>query len=156
MGSVITYFETLLDEKKRARSRADRVEIINSAIKRAQDKQYKKKKDEAFWRKTYFIFGIPATALAAIAGLTAFFSTAGRIPAAILAVLAAFSSSIFTFLNPERRASEAKKEAEAWEAFELECRHLMSNTGNLEKQLTTVVDKYKELLRYEKSSIFGD
>jgi hypothetical protein len=62
------------------------------------------------WRRVNLWLGIPAASLAAVAGAAALASTAGRIPAGIIALIAAAMGAVLAFLNP---AEEALKAAEA-------------------------------------------
>lgn len=59
------------------------------------------------YRTVDLIAGIPATALAAIAGVTALASATGRITAGIIALVAAGLSAIVAFLGAAQRASQA-------------------------------------------------
>jgi hypothetical protein len=55
------------------------------------------------WSRTYFFVGLPAAVLAAIAGATALASTAGRIPAGIIALCASGLGAAAAFLDSETR-----------------------------------------------------
>jgi hypothetical protein len=54
-----------------------------------------------WWGRTYYILGLPAAVLAGIAGAVGLATTAGRIPAAIIALVAAALTAAVTFLNME-------------------------------------------------------
>ena len=58
------------------------------------------------YRTVDLIAGIPATALAAIAGVTALASTTGRVTAGIIALVAAGLSAIVAFLGAARRGAQ--------------------------------------------------
>lgn len=59
------------------------------------------------YRTVDLMAGIPATALAAIAGVTALASTTGRVTAGIIALVAAGLSAIVAFLGAARRGAQA-------------------------------------------------
>jgi len=52
-----------------------------------------------WWGRAYYVLGMPAVVLATIAGATGLASTAGRVPAAIIALIAAGLTAAATFLN---------------------------------------------------------
>jgi hypothetical protein len=54
-----------------------------------------------WWGRTYYILGLPAAVLAGIAGAVGLANTAGRVPAAIIALVAAALTAAVTFLNIE-------------------------------------------------------
>jgi hypothetical protein len=59
------------------------------------------------YRAVDLVAGIPATALAAIAGVTALASTTGRLAAGIIALIAAALSAIVAFLGAAHRSAQA-------------------------------------------------
>jgi hypothetical protein len=54
-----------------------------------------------WWGRTYYILGLPAAVLAGIAGAVGLANTTGRVPAAIIALVAAALTAAVTFLNVE-------------------------------------------------------
>lgn len=59
------------------------------------------------WRAINLALGIPASALAAIAGATALSITSGRIAAGLIALVSAAIGAVLTSLNPNMRATQA-------------------------------------------------
>ena len=59
------------------------------------------------WRAINLALGIPASALAAIAGATALSITSGRIAAGLIALASAALGAVLTSLNPNMRAAQA-------------------------------------------------
>ena len=55
------------------------------------------------WDRMYLLLGLPAAILSAIAGATALASTAGRIPAAVIALTASALGGAATFLDSRAR-----------------------------------------------------
>jgi hypothetical protein len=66
------------------------------------------------WRSLNLLLGIPASALAAVSGITALASTAGRIPAGVIAIAAAAVGAVLTTLNAGQRAAKATAVANAY------------------------------------------
>jgi hypothetical protein len=63
------------------------------------------------WRRIELWLGIPAAGLAAIAGAAALASTAGRVPAGIVALVSAALGATLAFLNPSQRTLRASEAA---------------------------------------------
>lgn len=74
------------------------------------------------WRATNLWLGAPAAVMAAIAGGTGLATAAGRMPVAILALVAAGLGAIMTTLNAARRAELAHTMANAYLALENDAR----------------------------------
>jgi hypothetical protein len=60
------------------------------------------------WRAAHLILGVPAAALAAIAGATALASTTGRVAAGIIALVSAGLSAVASSLDAAGRAESAQ------------------------------------------------
>lgn len=60
------------------------------------------------WQALGWLIGVPAAALAAAAGFTGLASVTGRVPAAILALIAAGLGGIITTVQPSRRMQRAR------------------------------------------------
>lgn len=67
-----------------------------------------------FWRGMHLLVGVPAAVCAAVAGAAAFASTAGRIPAAILALIAAGLGAVSTTIDAARRSEGAQRSGNAY------------------------------------------
>jgi hypothetical protein len=61
-----------------------------------------------FWRLWHWLLGVPAAVLAAIAGFTGLASVAGRVPAAILALIAAVLGGLLTTVEPNKRVRQGQ------------------------------------------------
>ncbi|HXL91964.1 MAG TPA: hypothetical protein VN969_23730 [Streptosporangiaceae bacterium] len=57
------------------------------------------RRSSRWWGRAYYLLGLPAAVLAAVAGATGLISAAGRVPAAIIALVAAGLTAAATFLN---------------------------------------------------------
>ena len=75
-----------------------------------------------FWRATHLVLGAPAAALAAIAGATALASTAGRIAAGIVALIAAGLGAVAAALDAAGRAEAARKSGNRYLALQTDAR----------------------------------
>jgi len=67
------------------------------------------------WASAYYLLGLPAAVLATIAGAAGLASTAGRIPAAIIALIAAGLATAATFLNSNENKQRNNKLSAAWQ-----------------------------------------
>jgi hypothetical protein len=68
----------------------------------------------ARWDRAYLILGLPAAMLAAIAGATGLASTAGRVPAAVIALVSAGLSAAVIFLDSQKRAATDRALSGGW------------------------------------------
>jgi len=73
---------------------------------------------KGFWQATDVTLGLATAILAAVAGAAGLASTAGRVPAAILALTAAALSAATKFLNSGGRCDKNRKYRTAWEALD--------------------------------------
>lgn len=67
------------------------------------------------WSSAYYLLGLPAAVLATISGASGLASTAGRIPAAIIALIAAGLATAATFLNSNENKQRNNKLSAAWQ-----------------------------------------
>jgi len=67
-----------------------------------------------WWGRAYYMLGLPAAVLAVVAGATGLASTAGRIPAAIIALVAAGLVAAVTFLNSQDNQRRNSAMSAAW------------------------------------------
>jgi hypothetical protein len=79
------------------------------------------------WRWVYLALGVPTTAFAAVAGASALADQ--RVLAAVLALAAAVTSALMTFLNPAVQAADHRKASSRYRAIENRARVLWSITG---------------------------
>lgn len=75
-----------------------------------------------YWRAVNLILGVPASAFAAVAGATALASTAGRVAAGIVALVAAGLSAIGTTLNAAQRTEQAQAAGNLYLALQADAR----------------------------------
>jgi hypothetical protein len=68
-----------------------------------------------WWGRAYYLLGLPAAVLATIAGAAALASSAGRIPAAIVALVSAGLTTAATFLNSNENKQYDIKFSAAWQ-----------------------------------------
>ncbi len=74
------------------------------------------------WRGSNYALGVPATALAAVAGAASLASTAGRYWAGATALAAAAFGAVMTSLNLARRIEQAQTAANAYLALQQDAR----------------------------------
>src|SRR5690349_20952389 len=67
-----------------------------------------------WWGRAYYLLGLPAAVLAAVAGATGLISAAGRVPAAIIALVAAGLTAAATFLNSDENQKSNIVMSAAW------------------------------------------
>jgi hypothetical protein len=65
------------------------------------------------WNRAHMVLGLPTAVIAAVSGATALASTAGRIPAGILALCAAAMSAAAGFLGSEAKSVAGQQRAAA-------------------------------------------
>ncbi|GAA0503427.1 hypothetical protein Ade02nite_35890 [Paractinoplanes deccanensis] len=69
------------------------------------------------WGRVYFALGLPSAVLAGVAGATGLASTSGRIPAAIIALVAAGLGAAATFLDGARHREHHTAMSAAWQSL---------------------------------------
>jgi hypothetical protein len=94
---------------------ADEAQRLEESVAQSGQNQFEQAK---FWRGINLVLGVPAAVLAAISGGTGLAGVAGRIPAAILALIAAGFSGALTTLNAARRTTQAHAAANAYLALQ--------------------------------------
>jgi len=67
-----------------------------------------------WWGRAYYMLGLPAAVLATVAGATGLASTAGRVAAAIIALVAAGLTTAATFLNSDNNQRRNIVMSAAW------------------------------------------
>lgn len=92
--------------------------LIDDAGKRAKSMRVYVK----LWQVIDVIFGLLAATLAAVAGAAGLASTAGRVPAAILALCAAGFAAANQFLGSGERFEKNRRRRNAWEVLEWDAR----------------------------------
>lgn len=94
-------------------------ERIQEAVMYSAQGQFEQAK---IWNRRNTRIGVPATGLSAIAGVTGLATTVGRVPAGIMALLAAFLTSIMTTLNYSRKIDQAHSSGNAYLSLQQDVR----------------------------------
>ena len=105
-------------EEQLSRLRSELGELASDAFKRTAHYQ----RWTIIWQVAESILGVSTAILAAVAGATGLASTAGRIPAAIMALAAAALSAATRFLGSGERAERNWRRTNAWELLGHEAR----------------------------------
>jgi hypothetical protein len=116
-------------------------ELISNAEKRGGKAQHWAR----FWQVADIVLGLAATVLAAIAGAAGLATTAGRVPAAILALTAAGLAAANQFLHSGERYVRNRRHSSAWQALERDARLERANAG--EPTAESLYEVMRELLR---------
>ena len=88
----------------------------------------------AFWDRTYFVVGLPAAGLAAIAGITALASEGGRVIAGAVSLVAALLVAASAFLDSATRSKTHQNLAAGWQ--------ILANDARLHVDLDLVDDSW--------------
>jgi hypothetical protein len=84
-----------------------------------------------WWGRAYYLLGLPSAVLATIAGAAALASAAGRVPAAIVALISAGLTTAATFLNSNENKQSNIKLSAAWQQLADDARLTVIEYGNL-------------------------
>lgn len=103
---------SLLDRQRKAM----RSELLSIAS-RAVDEAVAARRRARAWSSLYFIVGLPAAILAAVAGTTALASTSGRVAAGIIALVSAGLTTAATFLDSATRQKAHENLAAGWDVL---------------------------------------
>ncbi|MEU0695826.1 hypothetical protein ABZ349_17795 [Streptomyces niveus] len=95
-----------------------------------------------FWNATHLMLGFPAAVLAAVSGATGLTSPDARVPAAVLALLAAGFSSGAAFLRAEARQLANLRRRYAWQDLEVRARLVLAREAYMAEE-----DLYQALSR---------
>jgi hypothetical protein len=105
-----------VEETQPIRNELSRIEESATFSAQAQFEQAK------YWRAVNLILGVPAAVLAAVAGATALASTTGRVPAGVIALVAAGLSAITTTLNAAQRTEQGQAAGNLYLALQSDAR----------------------------------
>src|SRR5581483_2693207 len=103
------------------------------------------------WNKRNLRLGVPSTGLAAVAGATGLATTFGRIPAAIMALSAAFLTSTMTTLNYSRKIDQAHSSGNAYLSLQQDTRIFLEidlpqkNEDEVREELAKLVARQQEI-----------
>lgn len=89
--------------------------VLLSLIADCDLRAYDTRRASKRWASAYYFLGLPAAVLATIAGATGLASTAGRIPAAIVALVSAGLSAAATFLNSNVNKEQSSRLSAGWQ-----------------------------------------
>jgi hypothetical protein len=103
------------------------------------------------WRGINLLLGVPAAALAAVAGATALASTSGRVAAGIIALVAAGLGAVVTTLNAAQRTEQAQAAGNLYLALQSDAR--ISREIDLPNQSTEAAREALQGLRVRQDEI---
>lgn len=93
----------------------DAMGVLLSLIADCDLRAYDTRRSSKRWGSAYYSLGLPAAVLATIAGAAGLASTAGRVPAAIISLIAAGLATAATFLNSNENKQQNLKLSAAWQ-----------------------------------------
>jgi hypothetical protein len=93
----------------------DAMGVLISLISDCDLRAYDTRRASKRWGSAYYFLGLPAAVLATIAGAAGLATAAGRIPAAIIALVAAGLATAATFLNSNENKQQNSKLSAAWQ-----------------------------------------
>jgi hypothetical protein len=107
-----------------------------------------------FWQVTDITLGLATAVLAAIAGATGLASAAGRVPAAILALVAAGLTAASKFLESRERYERNRKRRNALQALERDARFADASQGcpgaeSLRDALRSLNDRWTAIMNMD-------
>ncbi|MFF1957737.1 hypothetical protein ACFVWX_12200 [Streptomyces sp. NPDC058220] len=106
-----------------------------------------------FWNATHLVLGFPAAVLAAVSGAAGLASPDARVPAAVLALLAAGFSAGAAFLRAEARQLANLRRRYAWQDVEVRARLALAREAYMtEEALYDALSRLLELRRAVPSS----
>jgi hypothetical protein len=103
-------------DKTTVYSELSRIEEASGFSSQSQFEQAK------LWRGINLLLGVPAAALAAVAGATALVSASGRIAAGIIALVSAGLGGVVTTLNAAQRTEQAQAAGNLYLALQSDAR----------------------------------
>jgi hypothetical protein len=130
------YSEEVLD-----RLRVELVELTSDAVR--QGAKYQRR--ARAWLEIDLMVGLSTAILTALAGATGLASTAGRIPAAIMALCAAALTAAVRFLQCSERYEKNRRLCIAWRVLEQEARFASAADGHPKAQ--NLYDAVQDLLK---------
>jgi len=107
----------------------DAMGVLISLIADCDLRAYDSRRASKRWGSAYYFLGLPAAVLATIAGAAGLASTAGRVPAAIIALIAAGLATAATFLNSNENKQQNSKLSAAWQELADDVRLMVVRHG---------------------------
>jgi hypothetical protein len=130
---------------------------FRSLIAEADLNAFDKRRASQWWGRAYYLLGLPAAVLAAVAGATGLISAAGRVAAAVIALVAAGLTAAATFLKSDKNQESNIVMSAAWShlADDARLQHLSysQSVGKLEDpsdDADLVEDYWKQVLSLHK------
>jgi hypothetical protein len=90
---------------------------LHDIRRRAQERASHEQRWAKWWSRLYFLVGLPAAILAAIAGAVALASTTNRVAAGVIALISAGLTAAATFLDSGTRRGAHENLAAAWQVL---------------------------------------
>lgn len=115
----------------------DAMGVMLSLIADCDLRAYDAQRASKWWGRAYYLLGLPGAVLATIAGAAALASAAGRIPAAIIALISAGFTTAATFLNSSENKQDNGKLSAAWQQLADDVRLVVIQYGNYVDRLAT-------------------
>lgn len=137
----------------------DAMGVLISLIAECDLRAYNTRQASKRWGSAYYLFGLPAAVLATISGAAGLASTAGRVPAAIIALVAAGLATAATFLNSSENKQQNSRLSAAWQELADDVRLIVITYGRKDRQLLSQDYLIREVLYFNKrkSALFrGD
>lgn len=138
-------------DRKRTGVRSELSKVVDRATREAHDARRR----ASYWSRLYFVVGLPAAILAAVAGAIALASTAGRVAAGIIALVSAGLTASATFLDSATRQTSYDNLAAGWQmlandaelklAVDLESDDWLTRDSRV--QLQDMADRERKLLQ---------
>ncbi|MBG6090314.1 hypothetical protein [Actinomadura viridis] len=124
VGDVGERRRTRASARKKLRNRLDDaigeapdspVGVLRSLIAECDLHAYDSRHSSSLWGRAYYILGLPAAILATVSGATGLADSAGRVPAAAIALCAAGLAAAATFLNSDEQRRSNRSLGAAWQ-----------------------------------------
>lgn len=125
----------------------DATTVLESLIADCDLRAYDARRASKWWNRSYYLLGLPAAVLATISGAAGLASTAGRVPAAIAALLAAGFATAATFLNSNENRQLSLKLSAAWQELADDVRLAIISNSN---QVGSEMDWITEVIKFNK------
>ena len=109
--------------------------LLGSLMVDCDLRAYDTRKLSSRWGRAYYFLGLPAAVLATVAGATGLASTAGRIPAAIVALVSAALTTAATYLNSNENMRRNAKLSAAWQDLADNARFTLLRHGQDSREL---------------------
>jgi hypothetical protein len=116
-GSAVAQAEAGSPAANRARNRDAVRSELSQVVDRGKMEARAARSRARAWSRLYFVVGLPAAVLAAVAGAIALASTAGRVAAGIIALVSAGLTAAATFLDSATRQTSYDNLAAGWQVL---------------------------------------